>query len=132
MSKGTIYTFKDKSEKSFESGECLKTNGYYNSSIHCFYYSCIQMTNHFFISKLKLTDSDIRDMFKTEASHNKTLELIIENIGKSKRRIITNNFNDLKQKRVQADYREFYLSESDSIECKEWAEEYLNTIKIAL
>lgn len=132
MSKGKEYTFKDKSEKSFESGECLKSNGYYNSSIHCFYYSCIQITNHYFLTKLKLKDSEIRDMFKTESSHNKTLELIISNIGKSKRRIIKNNFDDLKQKRVQADYRQFSLSEDDSNECQELAEEYLETIRLAL
>jgi len=132
MSKGTIYSFKDKSNKTFESGEFLKDNGHFNSSIHCFYYSCIQITNHFFQVKLNLSDSDLRDLFKTEHSHNKTLQLIIDNIGKSKRRAIKNNFDDLKQKRVQADYRQFYLSEDDSIECKKLAEEYLNTISLSL
>ncbi|HBN6702169.1 TPA: hypothetical protein L3261_001754 [Elizabethkingia anophelis] len=126
------HSYLDKSDETFQSGELLRSQLKYNSSIHCYYYSCIQITNYLFKVKENKSDSEIRNLFRTENSHNETLNALVGLVGRMNRREIIQYFNDLKQKRVQADYREFKLNETQSIESKEMSFKFLTLVKSIL
>lgn len=125
-------SYLDKSDDTYKSGELLRSNGKHNSSIHCYYYSCIQLCNHYFQKKESLTDSQIRDLFKDKESHKKTINHLVSQIGLSSRKALTVDLSTLKENRTKADYRQFSLGQNESEESKELCDNIIIFLKSKL
>ena len=128
MSTEKIYSYKDKSDTSFQSGEILRDKHMYNSSIHCFYYSCIQIANHYFNKVEKLSDNEIRKKFSTPESHNQTINYLVKKFGLSTRKILVTDLSALKDSRKKADYRIFPVYKEESDDALEYATDIRDTI----
>lgn len=123
------HSYLNKSKETYDSGEMLRSKDMYNSSIHCYYYSCMQMCNHIFHKKENLTDSEIRKLFSSSKSHKDTLNKLVNLAGLGSRKALTVDFSILKDKREMADYRNFLLNEGDSDYCKELCDNIMIHLK---
>lgn len=123
------YSYLTKSDESYDSGENLRANNLHNSSIHCYYYACLQMCNHYFHVKENMSDNDIRTLFSTPTSHEDTIGKMVKKIGLSSRKALTVDFSILKDKRVLADYRIFPLGDGDSQEAKDLYDNIIACLK---
>ena len=65
--------FKDKSDETFSSGELLLSNAHYNSSVHCFYYSCFQLVKDLLKEEYKYSDSQMNSGTNNSSSHDKII-----------------------------------------------------------
>lgn len=99
-------TFEEKSDKTFESAELLVSNNHKNSSIHCYYYSCYQLLNHFLIVHCRYTEDDIRDFTRTNESHNDVMSEVKKKLNDEGINYIKlfSELNLIKKARVKADY----------------------------
>jgi len=98
-----------KSDDSFKSTNKLIAESLYNTSVHCSYYSCIQMALHIINNKIGMSIADIDAGTNSKGSHNWVIGIITQSLQSSKRRE-ARKFNDsiqeLKRQRVIADYKE--------------------------
>lgn len=109
----------DKSDVSDKASTKLYSQSYFCSSVHCSYYSCVQLMLHILRSHLNKTDREVDREYK-----NAKTGLHAWLIGVIFREIIKKNFNDardfkntigvLKQKRVDADYKNIKIEQSDA------------------
>ena len=98
--------FEEKSDKTFDSAEILVNNNQKNSSIHCYYYSCLQLLNHFLNIHCRYTEKEIRDFANDKESHNKVINLVkmkLDEKGINALNIF-GDLNLLKKERAKADY----------------------------
>lgn len=125
-----------KSMISFNCGVALLNNKtYYSQSVHCFYFSLIQLMK-FKLASLKtnaISYSEQSEKSKNESSHRWLSEQIYLNFANKKN---GNNFldvfNRLKSYRVVSDYGERHLTQEECADCRtlrETAAGYLRDIK---
>ena len=130
-----ISVFKSKSVLNKKAALLLFDNKFYDSSVHCYYYSSLQLSIFTLITKYKLS----YDNLKKEAISNKsnsnyyyinklimciTDPIISRNYG--------NTMNSLKALRKQADYEPVKILPTTCISAKDFyieIEELLNKIK---
>lgn len=108
-------TFEEKSDKTFESAELMVSNNHKNSSIHCYYYSCLQLLNHFLNFHCRYTEAEIRALANDKESHNKMMNLVKTKLDE-KDKNAPNVFGELtllKKERVKADYGMAYVIDTD-------------------
>lgn len=106
---------KDKAELSFKTAGFLISEKYYNPSIHCSYYSCIQLMLDVFLEKLKISESMLETQAKTFMQVNRTGHHVFY-IQKMRDSLLAkgatvleinswhNDLSQLKQKRETSDY----------------------------
>lgn len=107
--------FEDKSDKTFDSAEILVKNDQKNSSIHCYYYSCLQLLNHFLNIHCRYSEKEIRDFANDKESHNKVINLVktkLDEKGVNALNIF-GELNLLKKDRVRADYGMAFVIDID-------------------
>lgn len=122
------HSYQGKSQDTYNSGEMLRSNNLHNSSIHCYYYACVQLCNHVFVKTENLTDDQIRSTFKKLGSHHQTINKIVSKVGLSSRKTLTVNLSTLKDKRQLADYRMFSLDKDDSQDAKDLCDDILGCL----
>lgn len=114
--------FRDKSDKTFSSGELLLSNTHYNSSVHCFYYSCFQLIIDLLREEYRYTDEQISSGTNNSSSHNNVINQLKSCLINSK---INYSFLDsyakIKQLRVKADYSDKNIAKKKAIKIKEKA-----------
>ncbi len=128
---------KTKSQENFEAGLELLATSKYNSSIHCFYYSCYQLIVDFFFEKLKWDQQRIdQNLKKTpRGSHNSIINNFISiiekenSIGNLETREFRIKIFYLKKVRIKADYFQDKIPKQESEKVKDISEEILNTLK---
>ena len=107
--------FRDKSDKTFSSGELLLSNTHYNSSVHCFYYSCFQLIIDLLREEYRYTDEQISSGTNNSSSHNSVINQLKSCLINSK---INYSFLDsyakIKQLRVKADYSDKNIAKKKS------------------
>lgn len=98
--------FEEKSDKTFDSAEILVNNNQKNSSIHCYYYSCLQLLNHFLNIHCRYSEKEIRDFANDKESHNKVINLVKTKLDEKGINAlgIFGDLNLLKKERGKADY----------------------------
>lgn len=108
-------TFEEKSDKTFESAELLVKNNHKNSSIHCYYYSCLQLLNHFLCDYCRYTERDIGDLANDKESHNKVISHVKEKLNERNINSITvfSELNLIKKQRAKADYGMAFVIDTD-------------------
>jgi hypothetical protein len=59
-----------KSMQNLESADILINANMFSSSVHCSYYSCLQLCKHVLISDMGMTFAEVENMTKGKSSHN--------------------------------------------------------------
>lgn len=101
---------KAKSDTSIIASEHLNAGGFYDCSVHCAYYSCVQLAKHILIYKLNKKE-------ETEDQNKSIHTYIINTIQKelkNRQEILTatdfyQNMTQLKLMRITADYKEIKI-----------------------
>lgn len=110
---------KKKSDENQNSAQILLSNNLFSSSIHCSYYSCVQLMKHILFEE-GLTEMELKN--RQDASGRNLHEFLInhfidglrqDNLYKQYRNTIV-KLPDLKHLRVNADYKEQEIRESDA------------------
>ena len=93
----------NKSVDNYEAAKLLVSNKFYNTSIHCAYYSCYQMMKHILLNVL-MCPNELPNNNEND-SHNKLINFFEKEIS-SKHRFFAKNIRELKKLRRIADYEE--------------------------
>jgi len=115
----------DKSENSVSAAELLHQETYYATSVHCSYYSCLQLMKDIVLYYCEDFDNDEDFDYQQKESKTPSHEFLINYINKKLNeknmdfRKFNRSINELKRKRVEADYKEIVIMESVS----KWAME---------
>lgn len=117
--------FKDKSDETFSSGELLLSNAHYNSSVHCFYYSCFQLVKDLLKEEYKYSDSQMNSGTNNSSSHDKIinqLKICLLEESRIDYNIIS-LFSLIKKARKKADYEEQNIGKKEAEKTKDRATE---------
>ncbi|MGB1018415.1 MAG: hypothetical protein ACPGVH_05060 [Chitinophagales bacterium] len=119
--------WKLKSVENIESANSLIAKSKFCSSVHCSYYSNVQLMYHILRTEFKKTDSEIaieskEGAKKHKGSHNWLINYFVRQIGLKEFMAITdfNNFiNELKNARIKADYKNELINKPVAKKCIE-------------
>ena len=99
---------KQKSKHNIDAAKFLIDNKHYTSSVHCAYYSCLQILKVICIKREKT-------IIKNKPVHKQIIDYICEEIKDDKdRRSFRNTIYDLKLFREKSDYEGVLISEKDA------------------
>lgn len=113
-------TFEDKSDKTFESAELLVANSHKNSSIHCYYYSCLQLLNHFLVAHCRCSEQQVKDLVNDKESHNNLMNFVKEKLNEEGINSIKifSELQLIKKERVKADYGMGFVIDTNNTRTK--------------
>ena len=122
-----------KSARSFEAGNKLVANKLYTTSIHCFYYSVLQMMM-FKLTKCKdnaMTYEEQKEKIRlfNSSTHDWLFSEIRNKLKKKSRVVFIEDFKDLRNDRVGADYNLRAFSMIESVGCRQKAENLLAKLR---
>lgn len=122
-----------KSEMLARAGQQLINSGFYTESIHCWYYSVLQMMKYTLAnsSNKSLTYSDQESNGKQSVgfSHDwLKFEICNRITNRRTKNIFEEDFSVLKDERVSADYKLKVFSQIDAVNCRETSERMLATL----
>jgi hypothetical protein len=109
----------EKSKSSIEASSLLKQEEHFASSIHCSYYSCIQLMRHILFNIHNEDEAyfDRSDKVKSKSSHEYLLNQVVLNLHKLGAKVdlnkFRNNFRDIKELRKNADYKQIRIFERE-------------------
>ena len=110
----------DKSKYSLQASEFLKKEELFASSVHCAYYSCIQLMRHILFNFLNKDENDFDNSQSNNkaGSHQNLLNTIIYNFYSKNiyANSFKNDFRVIKELRKKADYKQIVILEKD---CKD-------------
>lgn len=123
----------NKSVRSFEAGNKLIACKLYTQSIHCFYYSVLQMMMHRLSvcsdRPLDLNQQKEKARIFNTSTHDWLFSEIRNKLNRSGRVIFSETFRNLKTCRIEADYGERSFDQEESVECKENAEKLIAKLR---
>ncbi|PLX00060.1 MAG: hypothetical protein C0594_16150 [Marinilabiliales bacterium] len=123
---------KNKSNLSLKAAKHLESNtNYYNSTVHCAYYSCLQMTKYILEKEYQLQGE--LQANQGRGSHDYMLKrmrgIIKDNKGKRFNAIdYYENCTELKTLRVNADYNNIEILETNAQEAIKFADEVIRIL----
>jgi hypothetical protein len=127
---------KDKSDQNIASAQYLIVKSHYASSVHCSYYSCVQLMLHILGSHFKKTEIDIDNESQLGSKdeggfHNWLINYIQRQFflinNKDSREFYT-FIGQLKNQRVRSDYRNVEIKPQKATESKSYAEEIIKLL----
>lgn len=110
--------YQEKSNQNLTAANLLLRNSLYPPSVHCSYYSCIQLMFHILFIKLKLNEAS----FKADVRNHKTgshvwasklIESEIYKIDRNEYKWFQKSFPEIKKLRENADYSPFPMKQGD-------------------
>jgi hypothetical protein len=129
---------KEKSNFNIDAAEFLQNKSLFAPSVHCSYYSCLQLMkvaiNEFFEISFEDLDNEIQNA-KEKTNGNTHTYIIkkigdnIRNISKEKHRNFDRNIKDLKSFRIKSDYENYQITTSESIKAFNIAKEIRAQLK---
>ncbi|WP_338762030.1 HEPN domain-containing protein [Bernardetia sp. ABR2-2B] len=106
---------KKKSKDNLKAAQKLIDEGFYASSIHCSYYSCLQFIKFIYIEDEDfITDCNNKEKNSHNIIINKVLDEICEKADYKEEIRINKFLQDLKKTRVDADYNEVEITEEEA------------------
>lgn len=122
-----------KSNENYKSGLILKRNKLYSSSIHCFYYSCVQTMIHILIEILHKNETEIESEARNSGStfHNWLINKIYmehKKIDRNKSLQFQRKIYKLKKIRVESDYKNIKIDYNKSDRSEKISKEILNIL----
>ncbi|PKQ68893.1 hypothetical protein [Raineya orbicola] len=131
-------TFKSKYEENLKSGTLLIQKEFYNASVHCFYYACIQLMLHILYYVEKIDKNELNKNQKETSNEiasgfhgwiiNKFATLLIPKNTQAAMEFYQ-WIGELKNIRVKADYKEFKVETKIAGQVKERAFYIIETLK---
>jgi hypothetical protein len=142
---------KDKSIQSLKSANALIKQNLYSSSIHCAYYSCIQLILDIFYEDLELTEEQLEEEFSDfkrekryydsgdeSGRHNFYINKIIRELydraqcqeDDDQATEVMNFLNTIKKKRVDADYKRVLIGAKEGEKTEQRAKLILDVLSI--
>jgi uncharacterized protein (UPF0332 family) len=113
---------KQKSKHDIDAAKFLIDNKHYTSSVHCAYYSCLQILKVICIKRGKI-------IIKNKPVHKQIIDYICAEIKDDKdRRSFRNTIYDLKLFREKSDYEDVLISEKDADKAYNTAKKILRFI----
>ena len=112
----------EKSKQNYNASEILIKNNYHASSVHCSYYSCVQLMIHLLLTKLGYSQETIDEACKIEkkGSHQFAINTLNKKMISMNIRFDSSKFDreikKLKNFREQADYHEIEIDSDFSNE----------------
>lgn len=108
--------YEEKSDKTFDSAELLFDKSHNNSSIHSYYYSCIQLVNNFIVKHCGYTEAELIELTKDKESHNKTFTIVKEFLHDTGLNPVNafSELNLIKKQRIKADYRMSFVVKNEA------------------
>lgn len=110
---------KEKSKSNKDAAELLQKSNMFVSSVHCSYYCCLQLMKHLVAVKLGITYENQENEIKH--TNSKAHVYVINKIGTPSnikdpldRREFIANINQLKDLRVESDYKNISIDKSKS------------------
>ncbi len=122
-----------KSQENLNSGIILKKNKFYSSSIHCFYYSCVQIMIHILLTSLHKQETEIETESRNSGStfHNWLINKIYtehRKINRNKSLQFQRKIYKLKRIRVESDYKNIRVDYNKCDKSEKIAKEILNIL----
>ncbi|MDE6468214.1 MAG: hypothetical protein K2L28_04875 [Muribaculaceae bacterium] len=100
----------------------------WNSSVHCSYYSLLQMMIHL-LTDVKHKPVNIADLTKNSNSHIVIRDAVATEIGSSSERLsFLTGFDYLKRMRVHADYTTQQFSQPECLDIRDKAQSLRNRV----
>lgn len=123
-----------KSKCSHDAGDILLSEGCYSQSVHCFYYSVLQMMKHCLahckVNPLDYAAQDQKAKLNDKSSHEWLISEIKPRFSNKKRREgFDEDFSFLKKERVEADYTSRQFTQDEGADCKSAAERLLGKLR---
>jgi len=121
---------KQKANINFDAGRLLVDKNLYSPSIHCFYYSCLQLIKYAIHDNEGITYEELEQRMRDEQNHLKTSshKYLINTIGKyiyEYNEIEYSDFNNkigqLKALRVQSDYVNVMITSDQCVKAESFA-----------
>lgn len=117
-------SWKEKSGESFKATNKLITEGLYNTSVHCSYYSCVQLMYHTLEKYLNMDQTEIKkESNESQSSHvwliNKVTQLLKQLTSKKDARNFSDSVHKLRKCRVSADYDKEFVVERDAVDLRQ-------------
>lgn len=133
---GSSIDLRQKSADTLNAAQILITRGYPNPSIHCSYYSCLQLSKFFLLEIAKVEESDLAPERDDQGIYRNSHDVIIRKVKQwlkdhQKDNVEYGHITHLKQKRVEADYTTKLIDQPLSQTCYEKAAKvtkYLNGV----
>lgn len=109
----------EKSEINRDAAQKLYDIQYYCSTVHCAYYSCVQLMMHILLYELGYTEATLTTAISndTRGSHEfyinaVTKHLIAKNTNRDERKLFGEEIVNLKKLRTKADYHDEKIGEA--------------------
>jgi len=104
---------------------------YYAPSIHCAYYSCVQLMIHILLTAGKKTEKQIDVETQKESSHNYYIREVSELITKLQpgKLVEFNKIKELKKFRRSSDYKDIEITFDDANKATTYSEQINSTLK---
>jgi len=129
--------FKAKSESNLKSAGILISNNHHASSVHCSYYSCVQLILHIFINDFKKTEDQINQESQLGSKNENGYHNWIRN--QILREFFTRDYNagtdfnkfigNLMNARVKADYKNISIEAKHSKQALSYANTIIELLK---
>ncbi len=105
----------DKAKQNAEASLFLKEEEYFASSVHCSYYSCIQLMNHILFNVFNVDEAAFNnnENIKNNGSHNYLINQICLKAPRLATNKFKNDFRNLKALRKDADYNQVKILKVD-------------------
>lgn len=111
-----------KSDNSYKAGIELINKKFYTQSIHCLYYSVLQLMMYkLAMAKehpLSYQEQEAKRILYRSSTHDWLYGEIRNRLSRRVRDSFQSDFHFLKQRRVEADYEKRLFSADDSLECR--------------
>lgn len=107
----------NKSKLNFASAEYLQKINHYCSTVHCSYYSTLQLIKHILLYRVGKSESEISVELNAtnEGSHEYTINQVIKHLKANNKdwRSVNTDILQLKKLRVKADYKDIEIDFDD-------------------
>lgn len=122
-----------KSALSLDAGNKLVADKLYTQSVHCFYYSVLQMMMYRLTqckdNAISYEKQKEKIRLFNSSSHDWLFSTIRDKLKKKSRVVFIEDFKDLRNDRVGADYNLRAFSMDESVECRLKAERLLGKLR---
>ena len=119
--------WKVKSESNFNATNILNLESFFTSSIHCSYYSCVQLmyhilSSHFNKSDFEISDDSFEGATKHKGMHAWIINMITNEIGGySDGNQFATIISDLQRLRIKSDYKNKHISDKEADDARNYA-----------
>lgn len=122
---------KDKSIENIETVDILINNGKYTPSVHCAYYSCLQLSKHILNHFCSIDYATQENEGNSKGSHNYIINTTAEKLQLKGARFSDYHLNigKLKMLRIRSDYSTSIISQKEASKAKGCAESVLDILK---